>query len=49
MIADGAPPPDGAWFYLLRGVSLQCRGTLDDGTQIAGRDAGVTGSGSSCP
>jgi len=49
VIADGAPPPDGAWFYLLRGVSLQCRGTLDDGTQIAGRDAGVTGSGSSCP
>jgi hypothetical protein len=49
VVAEAAPPVDGGYFYLLRGVSLQCRGTLDDGTQLAGRDAGVTSSGASCP
>jgi hypothetical protein len=51
VLGEAAPPIDGGYFYLLRGVSLQCRGTFDDaaGAQLAGRDPGVTGSASSCP
>jgi len=49
VVNDPEPPVDGGSYYLLRGVSLQCRGTLDDGTQLAGRDAGIVSSGSACP
>jgi hypothetical protein len=49
VLSEAGPAEGDGFFYLLRGTSLQCRGTLDDQTQIVGRDAGVTGSGSSCP
>jgi hypothetical protein len=49
VVNEAAPALGGGYFYLLRGQSLQCRGSLDDGTQLAGRDAGVTSSGTSCP
>ena len=49
LLSEASPAEGAGFFYLLRGTSLQCRGTFDDATPILSRDAGVASSDSSCP